>query len=418
MRVLLVSEYYPPRVYGGGEIGAQILAETLAKEGINVTVLTSSIPEKKSEETENNVRVLRVLKTGSPKTIVGNIRRRLVFTRSVRKNIIKRDTLEAFDIIHFLNNTSIVDLGERNKKTVATLNSYQALCPKANLFYKEKGPCTGCTPGKYVGCITRSRYVGRVRLMWYLKYNPLFWLWNYRSYVSRRERLRRVARKIVFNTYTHDLLARHKVTGIDILPNFTSSPDRPVEKKQHNDFTVTFIGNLEKMKGVHLVLQAFAAMKEKGEKNIRFLFAGTGEYAGFIRALSAHHPEIVFKGAVAHDAIQEVYAKTDVIVIPSLWPEPFSRVLLEAYYYAKPVIATAVGGNKEHVLDGKTGYLIEPTKGAEELVKKILVLKNKKLRDEMGKKAQAFYHTTCSPEVAVKKILKTYQGVVQNDQKA
>lgn len=407
-KILIVTEYYPPQVFGGGEIGAQVLANALRKEGLDVTVLTSHSAGKKEDENENGVRVLRSLATGDPRTLFGNIQRKLFFTRSVKKKVLLLDETESFDRIHFLNNTSVVDLGEKNSKTVATLNSYHALCPKANLFYQEKTPCTGCSPEKYVGCITCSKYVGRIRLPWYLKYNPLFWIWNYQSYLRQQERLRNVGKKIVFNTYTRDLLQKKAMQNVSVVPNFTviegKSPPRT-----NNQMTVTYIGNLEKMKGVHHVLQAYAMLKEKKE-DVRFIFAGEGTYAPFIRALAQRHTDIVFKGVVPHRDVGKIYAETDVVVIPSLWPEPFSRVLLEAYHYGKPVIATAVGGNKDYVRHGETGYLIDPTNATKEIVSAISALKNKKRREALGKKAQAFYRATLSAPLTIRKIKEVYDA--------
>ena len=410
-KILLVTEYYPPPIFGGGEIGAQVLANTLHREGFGVTVLTSLVPGKKEEENEEGVRILRVLKTGDPRTLRGNIQRKLFFARSVKKQVLRLDAQEAFDTIHFLNNTSVVDLGEKNSKTVATLNSYHALCPKANLFYKEKMPCTGCSPVKYVGCITCSQYVGRIRLSWYLRYNPLFWLWNYRLYVSQRERLRRVGKKIVFNTYTRRLLQKKAMRNVEMVPNFTMMNDVTPAKnaQQHTGLTVTYIGNLEKMKGIHHVLQAYAMLKEQ-KQDVRFIIAGSGSYAPFVSALAERHRDIVFKGAIPHDDVGKIYAETDVVVIPSLWPEPFSRVLLEAYNYGKPVIATAVGGNKDYVKHGETGYLIDPTNAVQDMVAAIIELKNKKRREVMGKKAQAFYQGALSPAATIQKLKEVYNA--------
>jgi len=41
MKILLVSEYFPPKIFGGGEISAALLAKNLSREGIEVSVLTS-----------------------------------------------------------------------------------------------------------------------------------------------------------------------------------------------------------------------------------------------------------------------------------------------------------------------------------------------------------------------------------------
>jgi glycosyltransferase involved in cell wall biosynthesis len=50
----------------------------------------------------------------------------------------------------------------------------------------------------------------------------------------------------------------------------------------------------------------------------------------------------------------------DVVVLASAQPEPFGGVVIEAMALARPVVATAIGGSLEQVVDGVTGYLVKP----------------------------------------------------------
>lgn len=58
--------------------------------------------------------------------------------------------------------------------------------------------------------------------------------------------------------------------------------------------------------------------------------------------------------------IPEVMAALDLLVLPSVRPEPFGMVVLEAMASGRPVIATAHGGPLETIIDGETGYLVPP----------------------------------------------------------
>jgi glycosyltransferase involved in cell wall biosynthesis len=83
--------------------------------------------------------------------------------------------------------------------------------------------------------------------------------------------------------------------------------------------------------------------------------------------------------------IPEILAATDVFVLPSILPDSFPTVILEAMAAGKPVVATRSGGASEMVLDAETGLLIsigDVKKGAEALDK---LIKNVNLRIEMGK---------------------------------
>lgn len=89
--------------------------------------------------------------------------------------------------------------------------------------------------------------------------------------------------------------------------------------------------------------------------------------------------------------------------------EGFSNVILESMASGKPVIASNVGGSPEAILDGKTGFLIEPQDPDELAAKTIVLLKDKNLRERMGraarKRAEDLFSTT--------KMLERYENLYQ-----
>lgn len=82
--------------------------------------------------------------------------------------------------------------------------------------------------------------------------------------------------------------------------------------------------------------------------------------------------------------MKEFYEGLDVFVLPSIQPEPFGLVIIEAMEYEIPVVATNHGGPVEIVTDGEDGYLVDYT-SADQMAEKVeILLSNESLRKKMG----------------------------------
>jgi D-inositol-3-phosphate glycosyltransferase len=133
-----------------------------------------------------------------------------------------------------------------------------------------------------------------------------------------------------------------------------------------------FAGRLEPLKGAQILLDAAARLRTRPEyHDLAVVIAGddSGDGArhdkrGERSRLERHAAHIGladhvrFVGAVQHDHLADYYAMADVCVVPSL-TESFGMVALEAQALGTPVIAASVGGLREVVEDGVTGFLIE-----------------------------------------------------------
>jgi glycosyltransferase involved in cell wall biosynthesis len=69
---------------------------------------------------------------------------------------------------------------------------------------------------------------------------------------------------------------------------------------------------------------------------------------------------VLLHGKVGHDGLLAYYDRADILLVPSLWQEPFGLVVVEAMARGLPVIASDEGGPAEIVTHGKDGILVKP----------------------------------------------------------
>ena len=118
---------------------------------------------------------------------------------------------------------------------------------------------------------------------------------------------------------------------------------------------------VEPKKGLSVLLQAMAALKQRGgDRGCQLLLVGEGPAREPLEALSRElglFSCTVFAGT--RRDIPRILPLLDLFVLPSLY-EGFGIAILEAMAAGKPVVATTVGGIPEFVVPGETGLLVEP----------------------------------------------------------
>ncbi|MBW4658044.1 MAG: glycosyltransferase family 4 protein [Drouetiella hepatica Uher 2000/2452] len=154
---------------------------------------------------------------------------------------------------------------------------------------------------------------------------------------------------------------------------------QPQASKLADSKVIAYVGRLDKVKGLETLLKAIALLKSEANSeklHLRLLIAGkpliqNAHYQDFLHQLT-HQLNITanveFLGHVADPA--EVYRSSHLVVLPSLWAEPFGRSLLEAMACGVPVVASRVGGIPE-VLSGEFAQGLFCPGDAEDLAAKL-----------------------------------------------
>lgn len=180
-----------------------------------------------------------------------------------------------------------------------------------------------------------------------------------------------------------------------------------------DDFVVLAVGRLHKQKGHKYLLQAAAeVLKEK--PNALFLIAGYGPLLAKLerRARKLGIAERVrFLGYCKE--VDALLAAADLFVLPSLW-EGMSNAILEAMAAEKPVVATAVDGNVEQVVEGETGLLVPPA-DPRALSEAILrVARDPVLAECMGRAGRSRVEEQFSMEKMIESTRRLYSDLIAN----
>jgi glycogen synthase len=166
----------------------------------------------------------------------------------------------------------------------------------------------------------------------------------------------------------------------DILANFRVEPERVVVLHNGVDaqaFTRTdrrvaldrhgvrepyalFVGRISEQKGIFQLLQAARSLPEGVRLVLCASSPDTPELLARLQAAVSGRPQIHWINAMLPvEEVVQIYSHAAVFVCPSIY-EPFGIINLEAMACGTPVVASRVGGIPEVVVDGETGWLVEP----------------------------------------------------------
>ena len=160
-------------------------------------------------------------------------------------------------------------------------------------------------------------------------------------------------------------VSRHGVAAnrIDVLPLFSTVPDSPADGAGEAD-TLLFAGRMTPLKGGQVLIAAAARAARALGRPVRADHGGRRARArGVARLARSLHVPVEMTGWIEVADRARVYSRGVALVVPSLWPEPFGLVGLDAAALGRPAIAFDVGGIGEWLTDGANGMLVDPARG-------------------------------------------------------
>ena len=132
-------------------------------------------------------------------------------------------------------------------------------------------------------------------------------------------------------------------------------------KKEDKIVRFAYLGRFQTIKGFDWLIHVFVM----AENTIELHLFGKGEIQLKSQQIINTHSNIFNHGFLQEEQLYNELKEMDVVVAPSLWDEPFGRIIIDAYKAACPVIITNRGGMPEIVDNRKTGIVLQTTKDEE-----------------------------------------------------
>jgi glycosyltransferase involved in cell wall biosynthesis len=149
---------------------------------------------------------------------------------------------------------------------------------------------------------------------------------------------------------------------ITVIPHGIQIPQElptPI-KEETSLLRAVYIGGLAPQKGIHVLIEAMNRLKEnKIQLDIYGDMTAFPDYVARLQS-QARQSNIRFNGRLPHESLWQVLAKSDVVIVPSLWYETASLITQEAFAAGVPVIASDIGALRERVRDELDGLLFPP----------------------------------------------------------
>ena len=350
MHVTLINTHYAPDLVGGAERSLQVLAHSLRDRGHRVSTICLATSTGSGRAEVDGVEVVylpspelywssapdqRYPWRGLPGWVKPFWHFRETWNRQQQTRIAEALKHLQPDLVH-TNNLLGLSAGcwdvvkSQGLPLVHTLRDYQLLCPRGQMMkgsVRCDHQCAAC-----------------------------------RAYSLPRRGPSKMVDAVIGNS--EFILRRHRQYGLfegvkiaKAIYNAWHAQDAALRRSSARGgvLRLGFMGNLTEAKGLPQMLASLRPLLV--QDRVRVSVAGTGDAEFVVPLKQQYSTNVEFLGWTSSE---ELLDGVDMLVVPSLWEEPLSRTIFEAYRRGVPVLASCRGGHPEVVDQGVSGYCYEP----------------------------------------------------------
>jgi glycosyltransferase involved in cell wall biosynthesis len=336
MKITLVSEVFPPKA-GGAGWSTRALALGLKEAGHDVKVVTTA----EGPPDEGGVSVTRL------PGVNGRFRRGLML-EIFRKALSREPSPDVIHAQHSLSALGALAL-EPRPRTVVTVRDHWPVCFWSTRMSRGE-LCPRCTTGGMGRCLSgRLPALSAPIAIPYMKWDL----------ASKQSALRRADAVIAVSEAIAAELRAVLIPSVRVLPNIVDAAEVNAVAESSPTISlperfVLFVGKLEANKGAKDLIPAFARSKTR----LPLVILGSGSAQRVIEEEAAKRSvEVIAPGWAERSDVLRAMKRAEALIFPSTWPEPLSRVLLEALALGTPIAAMDTGGTSELIENNLSGLL-------------------------------------------------------------
>lgn len=370
MHIVLLNDDALPTARGGAAVVVDRLRRAYARAGHDVTLITTHREHERWEEESNSgSRIIRLPIRASP----GNRHRLCIHNPTAALHVrnalreLQPDAVHAHNLHAYLTYESLLLAKEHTDRIILTAH---------DTFLVSFG---------------RVRVNGKLTLLDHIAAAGL----SYSPFRNRRIRqilresgTRVIAISNILTLFLHrNGIAVHATihNGIDI---DDPPPTAAVEmfRKRHGLIgpTILFGGRVSSDKGIDVLLKAFAIVHRE-MPSVQIAIAGDSKR---MENSVKNTQGIVLLGHLSRADMLLAYAAAFIVTTPSIYLDPFNLMNIEAMAAGKAVVGTTFGGTPEIVVDGETGFLVDPHNTEHFAQALITLLRDPKRAHHMGEQGR------------------------------
>lgn len=269
------------------------------------------------------------------------------------KSIIRKKEI---DIVHVHNTLNLVSSSvyyaalRCKTPVVQTIHNFRLICPGAT-FYRDGHICEDCVEHGMRCAVKHRCYRGsRVQTLACV----------ISTKIHRKIGIYRKINYICLTDFNKQKLLQFKQIcpeRVFVKPNFVDGPKTIIPYEQRKNQFV-FVGRLDKLKGIDLLLKAWKMMGTEAPKLIIFGSGPMEEWCQkYIESNNLYLVEI--RGFTPNEEVREIIAVSKALILPTQWYEGFPMTIAEAFSVGTPVIGSDIGNVGDLIQNGVNGLKFE-----------------------------------------------------------